>query len=138
MKLLVERMAGVYSSSFHDGVTHLVTLKVCPAQFSLVPTVLIVAGTQSEVHRGCPEGGPGDAAGLGGGGLGRLRLGDGEGGGREVRPPEVSGNAGGECECEPAEQERQEPAPQVLGDSRGVLQWGPRHGENLRAGETLL
>ena len=29
MKLLVERMAGVYSSSFHDGVTHLVTAKVC-------------------------------------------------------------------------------------------------------------
>ena len=28
MKLLVERMAGVYSSAFHDGVSHLVTAKV--------------------------------------------------------------------------------------------------------------
>ena len=28
MKLLVERMAGVYSSAFHDGVTHLITTKV--------------------------------------------------------------------------------------------------------------
>ena len=38
MKLLVERMAGVYSSTFHDGVTHLVTAKVCSlftAQLSL-------------------------------------------------------------------------------------------------------
>ena len=25
VKLLVERMAGIYSTAFHDGVTHLVT-----------------------------------------------------------------------------------------------------------------
>ena len=36
MKLLVERMAGVYSSSFHDGVTHLVTVKVCIVQVALL------------------------------------------------------------------------------------------------------
>ena len=28
IKLLVERMAGVYSSAFHEGVSHLVTAKV--------------------------------------------------------------------------------------------------------------
>ena len=30
IKLLVERMAGVYSSAFHEGVSHLVTAKVSP------------------------------------------------------------------------------------------------------------
>ena len=38
MKLLVERMAGIYSSSFHDGVTHLVTVKVCALHW------LVIAG----------------------------------------------------------------------------------------------
>ena len=38
MKLLVERMAGVYSSSFHDGVTHLVTVKVCTVLVSALVT----------------------------------------------------------------------------------------------------
>ena len=31
IKLLVERMAGVYSSAFHEGVSHLVTAKVSTA-----------------------------------------------------------------------------------------------------------
>ena len=35
MKLLVERMAGVYSSSFHDGVTHLVTLKALSQKYDV-------------------------------------------------------------------------------------------------------
>ena len=35
MKLLVERMAGVYSSSFHDGVTHLVTLKALSQKYNV-------------------------------------------------------------------------------------------------------
>ena len=66
MKLLVERMAGVYSSSFHDGVTHLVTIKVCTVLVSaLVITLFHVLGSQPEVQRGREEGGPGDAASLG-------------------------------------------------------------------------
>ena len=36
MKLLVERMAGIYSSSFHDGVTHLVTVKVCALHWFVI------------------------------------------------------------------------------------------------------
>ena len=35
MKLLVERMAGVYSSSFHDGVTHLVTVKALSQKYNV-------------------------------------------------------------------------------------------------------
>ena len=35
MKLLVERMAGVYSSSFHDGVTHLVTIKALSQKYNV-------------------------------------------------------------------------------------------------------
>ena len=35
MKLLIERMAGVYSSAFHDGVTHLVTAKVMSAKYEV-------------------------------------------------------------------------------------------------------
>ena len=36
VKLLVERMAGIYSSSFHDGVTHLVTVKVCALHWFVI------------------------------------------------------------------------------------------------------
>ena len=35
MKLLMERMAGVYSSSFHDGVTRLVTVKALSQKYNV-------------------------------------------------------------------------------------------------------
>ena len=35
MKLLIERMAGAYSSAFHDGVTHLVTAKAMSAKYDV-------------------------------------------------------------------------------------------------------
>ena len=35
MKNLVEKMAGVYSSTFHDGVTHLVTNKAMSAKYDV-------------------------------------------------------------------------------------------------------
>ena len=47
-------------------------------QLSLVSTCLHVSGSEPEVQRGQDEGGPGDAAGLGGGRLDRLQLRDGD------------------------------------------------------------
>ena len=35
MRNLVEKMAGVYSSTFHDGVTHLVTNKAMSAKYDV-------------------------------------------------------------------------------------------------------
>ena len=35
IKLLVERMAGVYSSAFHDGVSHLVTAKALSQKYNV-------------------------------------------------------------------------------------------------------
>ena len=35
MKTLIERMAGAYSSAFHDGVTHLVTAKAMSAKYDV-------------------------------------------------------------------------------------------------------
>ena len=35
LRMLIERMAGIYSSAFHDGVTHLVTAKAMSAKYDV-------------------------------------------------------------------------------------------------------